>query len=733
MAIIYDNLGNYQNAVELYEKALQIDDTDVWANYGLAMVCLKRNQISRAKAILTRSTKEKRTILCSIALAIVNSIGGFTTQLDDTFNKDMAILNRNPNLDISIRIEVLTAIAQFYYEKNAIDKANLYANQITSIADLSSREYSIARALVQLNDYALSKTDGIDIHQELSRLKEIGCIYDYAYLVRLRTEAKLNRGLKQEEVRAAVEDLNRAQEIFESLGAELELGKLRKTQGRLFPLIVDDYSKRVISDQYLKTFSGIAELISSNLGDEHFIQDILDLVIKATNAERGALFVKTTKGMDFVAGRNMDKTTIKDASELSHTAIKQMEKGKILFAQDALSDPTFNIKKSVMLHQIHSMLCIPLSVSDNVIGAVYLDSRITSGIFGPQDKDFLMAISKILASVIEKSLAFRSLSEENILLKTNIIKEIGSGHLMGKSRVMKEVYRLIDSVGETNSPVLILGETGTGKGMIARLIHLRSQRKNKKFLSINCGTIPETLLESELFGHKKGAFTGAISDKKGLLEEGEGGTVFLDEITNTSLEFQGKLLEAIEEKIIRRVGETTTRNIDVRFLFATNKDLEIEVEDNRFRRDLFYRINVFKIEVPPLRDRASDIPFLAQFFLERYTKEINKKIDGFAPEAMQRLSEYFWPGNVRELQNVIERAVVLAKSKLISMQDIGFEKAKTAEVLPLKQIKEEAAIRVIAEVLSFHRGSVTKTAKALGINRKTIQRYIKKHKIRKRL
>jgi Nif-specific regulatory protein len=378
-----------------------------------------------------------------------------------------------------------------------------------------------------------------------------------------------------------------------------------------------------------------------------------------------------------------------------------------------------------MLHQIHSLLCIPLSISGNVIGAVYLDSRITSGIFGPQDKDFLMAISKILASVIEKSLAFRSLSEENILLKTNIIREIGSGHLMGKSRVMKEVYHLIDSVGETNSPVLILGETGTGKGMIARLIHLRSQRKNKKFLSINCGTIPETLLESELFGHKKGAFTGAISDKKGLLEEGEGGTIFLDEITNTSLEFQGKLLEAIEEKIIRRVGETTTRNIDVRFLFATNKDLEIEVEDNRFRRDLFYRINVFKIEVPPLRDRASDIPFLAQFFLERYTKEINKKIDGFAPEAMQQLSEYFWPGNVRELQNVIERSVVLAKSKLISMQDIGFEKAKTAEVLPLKQIKKEAVI----EALNLANWNITKAAKMLSIGRRSLHRYIKKFNI----
>jgi Nif-specific regulatory protein len=724
IAIINSQQGSYDKAIEDYDKVLQFDPEYIWAIYGKAMILLEKGKYENAVQLLNTHTKIKHEILYKIGLATL-SLAEFNQSRTNELLSEIfkSVLKQKP--DISIQIESYLKSGWLYHEMGDFENSSKSSMQLLEMTAEGGKEYNLAHALLNLNDFALGKVESINIEKELSRLKEIGCIYDYAYLVRLQIDAKINRGLKQAEVGKAIEELNRAQEIFESIGAELELNKLRKTQGRLFPLIVEDYSRRVISEQYLETFSGIAELISSDLGDEHFVQNILDLVIKATNAERGALFVKTTKGMDFVAGRNMDKTTIKDAGELSHTAIKHMEHGEILFAQDALSDPTFNIKKSVMLNQIHSLLCIPLSVSDNVIGAIYLDSRITSGIFGPQDKDFLMAISKILASVIEKSLAFRSLSEENILLKTNIIGEIGSGHLMGKSRVMKEVYRLIDSVGETNSPVLILGETGTGKGMIARLIHLRSKRKKKKFLSINCGTIPETLLESELFGHKKGAFTGAISDKKGLLEEGEGGTVFLDEITNTSLEFQGKLLEAIEEKIIRRVGETTTRNIDVRFLFATNKDLEIEVEDNRFRRDLFYRINVFKIEVPPLRDRAGDIPFLAQFFLERYVKEINKKIDGFAPEAMQRLREYFWPGNVRELQNVIERAVVLAKSKLISMQDIGFEKTKTAEVMPLKQIKKEAVI----EALNLANWNITKAAKMLSIGRRSLHRYIKKFNI----
>jgi Nif-specific regulatory protein len=416
---------------------------------------------------------------------------------------------------------------------------------------------------------------------------------------------------------------------------------------------------------------------------------------------------------------------IKDASELSKTAIKEINKDRIVFSQDALSDPQFNIKKSVMLNQIHSLLCIPLSVSRNVIGAIYLDSRLATGIFGPQDKDFLLTISRILASVIEKSIAFRAITEENILLKTNIIKEIGSGYMLGKSKKMKGIYRLIDSVAKTNSPVLILGETGTGKGMIARFIHMKSNRRNKKFLTINCGTIPETLLESELFGHKKGSFTGAINDKKGLLEEAQGGTIFLDEITNTSPSFQAKLLEAIEDKIIRCVGETQTRKIDVRFLFATNKDLEIEVEENRFRKDLFYRINVFGIEIPPLRERVSDIPVLANFFSNKCAKELNKDIKGFTPEAIQRLKEYFWQGNVRELQNVIERAVILAKGQLITRQDLGFEKIRDTESISLKEIKKEAII----EALNVSNWNITKAAKYLDVTRRTIYKYIKTYNI----
>ena len=724
IASIGEELGRFDEAIELNRMVLHIDPYYVWSNYNIAITLYKKGMINEAKSLLDRNLKEKEQILYCIGLALVTLAEGHIEKANKLLNKGLNMINRlNP--DIYIKNASFMKVVQSYYEMEEYEKSLDFSKKVADLVNPLSKEYSFASAFMKINNFNLKNINELNISQETERLKQIGCIYDYAYLKKVAIESMMRRGVKNEKIKEIAEEVSAIKEIFESLGAGLELNRVKKLQEQLFPMIVKDYSRRIISDDYLKTFSHLAELISGHLGDEDFILNILDLIIKATNAERGAVFMKTTKGMEFLAGRDMDRATIKDASELSKSAIEELEKHRIVFAQDALSDPKFSIKKSVMLNQIRSLLCIPLSVSGNVIGAIYLDSKIASGIFGPQDKDFLFTVSKILASVIEKSMAFQTITEENILLKSNIIKDIGSGYLMGKSRAMKRIYKVIDSVAETNSPVLILGETGTGKGMIARLIHMKSMRCDKKFMSINCGTIPETLLESELFGHKKGAFTGAISDKKGLLEEGEGGIVFLDEISNTSLSFQGKLLEAIEEKIIRRIGETTTRNIDVRFLFATNKDLEIEIEDGRFRSDLFYRINVFKIEVPPLRDRASDIPLLAQFFLDKYSQEMNKKIDGFSPEALQRLRDYLWFGNVRELQNVIERAVVLAKTKLITPQDIGFEKVKTPEILSLKEIRREAII----EALNASRWNVKKAAESLGIGRRTLHRYIKNFNI----
>lgn len=739
LAIINRETGKFDTAISCFERASHIDPDKPDPIYGIAITLYTKGEIDKAKSLIEQKIAINRDILYYFAMAVIESVRGKYESAEKLINKGVKKIGA-VNPDTEIKVEAFLRASQFYYEKSDFKSSLNCAMKLKNLTNVLSREHNIGSALIKVMNYNLKKTDEIDINKEIARLKEIGCIYDWAWIKKLCIESILNRGIAPTQIKLIAQELTEIEAIFTSLGAELELGRLKKIQEKLFPIIVKDYSRRIISNQYLEIFSQLALLINQHLGDKDFIQRILDLIIRATGAERGALFIKSTSaagsgttvsrrelagGMEFVAGRDIDHTTIKDAGELSKTAIMALQKKQIIFSTDALHDAKFSSKKSVMLHQIRSLMCIPLVVGDNIIGAIYVDSRLSKGIFGSQDKDFLLTVSQILASVIEKSIVFKQIIDENIFLKTKILQEIGTGYLIGKSKGMKEIYKLIEDIATTDSPVLITGETGTGKGMIARFIHLKSKRRDNKFLPINCGTITETLFESELFGHKRGSFTGAVSDKKGLLEEAEAGTVFLDEITNTSIAFQAKLLEAIEEKLIRRVGETNTRKINVRFLFATNKDLDFEVEDGRFRKDLFYRINVFRIEVPPLREREKDIPLLTRFFLERYCEEFNKHIEGFTPEVLIQLKKQFWPGNVRELQNVIEKAVIRTKGNIITTESIGFEKKREIPI-SLKEMKKEAII----EALNASNRNIKKAAKLLDINRKTIHRYIKQYGIK---
>ncbi|MEO0161411.1 MAG: sigma 54-interacting transcriptional regulator [candidate division WOR-3 bacterium] len=723
LANIYEITGKLKNALDYYKRAKDIDPDSAYANYGMAMIYYKTGEIDRAKGILEESLKKKHEVLYLIGLGLIFLVLGKKELAEEYIERGIAIMEKE-GAEISIKREVYLKSSQAYYEIGDFKKGLSFARQLKDIAIKGSREYWLGDGLIKINEFRLKMIGELDIEENLTYLKEKELLYDYAYLKRLKIESIIDRGIAQEMIKGIAEELESVARIFHALGGTLELNRVEKLKLSFYPLMVRDYSRRVISAQYLETFSKLAELISSRLGDEDFIVNILDLVIEATRAERGAVFIKTEKGMEFVAGRNIDRKTIKDAGELSRTAIAEINKNRIVFVPNALDDPRFNIRKSVLLNQIRSILCIPLVVGANVIGAIYLDSRMIGSIFNEQDRDFLITIARILASVIEKSIAFRNLSEENILLKTKVISDLGAGYLLSKSTKMRRIYKTVEAIANSDAPVLIYGETGTGKGMLARLIHLRSRRRDKKFLSINCGAIPETLLESELFGHKKGAFTGAIADKKGLLEEAEGGTVFLDEISNTTPGFQAKMLEAIEDKIIRRVGETTTKRIDVRFILASNRDLEIEVEEGRFRQDLYFRINVFKITVPPLRERVVDIPQLARFFLERYAKEMGKPIRGFAPGVMERLKTYHWPGNIRELMNVIERAVTLCNGDLITMEDIGLAAPKKG-IIPLEELEKEAVL----EALNATGWNRTRAAKKLGIDRRTLYNYIKKYSL----
>ena len=351
-----------------------------------------------------------------------------------------------------------------------------------------------------------------------------------------------------------------------------------------------------------------------------------------------------------------------------------------------------------------------------------------------------------LVSLSGRAIERKSLREENIRLK----KELSAHYIkniVGTSKAMEKVFRLIGTVAPTASTVLITGESGTGKELVARAIHYNSPRKDRPFVIIDCGTLAGELIESELFGHKKGAFTGAVTDKKGLIEEAEGGTLFLDEIGNLPLALQSKLLRVLQEKEYRPVGDKKASKVDSRFITATNKDLPGMVKAGTFREDLFYRLDIFPIHVPPLRERREDIPLLAYHFLNKYSDELGKEIKGISAEAMRILSSCRWPGNIRELENTIQRAILLADNDTIKPETLAFltplltELSQTGHIpRNIEELKErkkdlreksiEEVERVfILEALKRNEWNISKTANDVGMQRSNFHALIKKHGI----
>jgi len=304
--------------------------------------------------------------------------------------------------------------------------------------------------------------------------------------------------------------------------------------------------------------------------------------------------------------------------------------------------------------------------------------------------------------------------------------------LVGASPVMLRVHELVAVAARTDLPVLVQGESGTGKELVARAIHYTGTRATRPFITVNCGAIPETLMEDELFGHAIGAFTGAQGAKKGVFEEAEGGTLFLDEIGELYPSCQVKLLRALQEQEVRRLGENRTRKVNVRVIAATNKDLRKEMDAKRFRDDLFHRISVLPIEIPPLRMRREDLPLLVDHYVRQYNRELGREVRGFTPRALDRLKAYPWPGNVRELENRIKQAMVLAKEDLIDTESLALfgGRAPEGELPPFRQAKAEFEKNYIAQALRMARGKVAAAARLAGKDRKDFYDFMKKHQIK---
>jgi DNA-binding NtrC family response regulator len=349
--------------------------------------------------------------------------------------------------------------------------------------------------------------------------------------------------------------------------------------------------------------------------------------------------------------------------------------------------------------------------------------------------DFLTKplIDAELEMALQRAVSQRRVLEENKVLRQQLDLRFGLENVVGNDHRMKRVFEMVDSVADTKATVLITGESGTGKSLIARAIHRRSARRDKPFVEIACGALPETLLESELFGHVAGAFTGATHDKLGKFMQSDAGTIFLDEISTASASMQVKLLRVLQELQFEQVGGTKTFRVDTRVILATNENLAEAVSAGRFRQDLFYRINVINLELPPLRERTSDIPQLAAHFLARICEDSGKRVTGFTEEAMGALERYRWPGNVRELQNIVERAVLLGKGEHVRLEDLPTQVVAAAPVVghasagnSLKTSLAAPERQIILEALEAHNWNRHLTAAALGINRTTLYKKMKR-------
>src|SRR5438105_1601691 len=363
--------------------------------------------------------------------------------------------------------------------------------------------------------------------------------------------------------------------------------------------------------------------------------------------------------MDFPHGKGIIKEDLLVAP--STAAKKAMDTLKPV----VLDSPESDNCVSGNAEGIKTQCIIPLVNRDRILGLL-CPSRTTETPFVPEDVDFLSRASGQIAIAIENALAYHEISElkdklaqEKLYLEEEIRSDSGFERIIGKSAALKRMLQLVETVAPSDSTVLLLGETGTGKELIARAIHDRGRRKDRTFVKLNCAAIPTGLLESELFGHEKGAFTGAITQKIGRLDLADQGTLFLDEVGDIPIEIQPKLLRALQEREFERLGSTYTRKVNIRLVAATNRDLEQMIGNREFRSDLYYRLNVFPIRIPPLRERPEDIPLLVRYFAQKYGRRMEKQIESIPAAAMKRLSAWHWPGNIRDLENFIERSVIL--------------------------------------------------------------------------
>ncbi len=483
----------------------------------------------------------------------------------------------------------------------------------------------------------------------------------------------------------------------------------------------------------LDTLVRFSERLLAATDLNRLLDELLDALVEVTQADKGFLILIESDEMSVRAARNVGRETIEGAvSRVSDSIVRRVvETGRPLVVADALHDAEWNGSSSVVNLKLCSVMCAPLKQKGEVFGVIYLGNDDVVSLFDERALEPLTVFAAQASLLVQNALLLDSLRRENVALREAITTR-RYGDLVGSGASMREVFRRIEKVAATDISVLITGETGTGKEVVARELHRRSTRASGPFVAVNCGAIPETLLESELFGHAKGAFTGAVGARIGRFQAAAGGTLFLDEVAEMAPALQVKLLRALQERVVLRVGESRPEPVDIRVVAATNKVLEEEIKRGAFREDLYYRLNVVSIELPPLRERGDDVVALARYFLQQYAKEFGSRVRGFTPAALVATRRHPWPGNVRELENRVKKAVVLAEKALVSAEDLGLDADALEPIAPLTQATREFQKRYVNEVLERNQGNRTKSAKDLGVDPRTIFRHLERMEAERR-
>jgi transcriptional regulator with GAF, ATPase, and Fis domain len=480
----------------------------------------------------------------------------------------------------------------------------------------------------------------------------------------------------------------------------------------------------------------ISRVVHSIRDLEALQAEILTLIFEVAPAERGAILLDGSDPKNFASIYARNRMGDGQSVRVSRTVARQViEQGVAILGSDVTRDESFNAVESIVISQVRSLLCVPLMVFEKVIGCIYLDSSNAMARFDQDHLELVTAIAGISAVALENARHIEWLKEENLRLNT----EINLDHsLVGESERMKHVYQFLARVARADSTVLIDGECGTGKELAARALHRNSPRADKPFVAINCAALTETLLESELFGHEKGSFTGAFAQKKGKLEMAQGGVVFLDEIGELPATMQSKLLRVIQEREFERVGGVRQISVDIRLIAATNRNLAECVKAGTFRQDLFSRLNVVSITMPSLRERKEDIPLLARYFINKHSQKCKVKPRPLSEEGRACLMNYDWPGNVRELENAIERALVLSSAETILPEDLPESVLERATPAGMSSAKYHAALKdvkkkLIVDALEEAKGSYTEAARALGLHPNYLHRLIRNLDLRSEL